>query len=202
MFTGIVEDVGTVASLEESNEGGRSMTVETGLDLGALEIGASIAVDGVCLTVTSLEEETFAVDLSPETLQRSTLSGRSVGEGVHLERPLRVGDRLGGHFVQGHVDGVARVSDRRRDGDGWRVTLEAPERLGRYLVEKGSVAIDGVSLTIADRSGASFAVAIIPHTAAETKFGDLSVGTEVNLEVDMLGKYVERLMQADDTDTG
>jgi len=202
MFTGLVEDVGTVESLRASEEGGRSMTVETELDLEDLEVGASIAVDGVCLTVTAVEEENFAVDLSPETLQRSTLSERSVGDGVHLERPLRVGDRLGGHFVQGHVDGVAVISERERDGDGWRVTLEVPGRLGRYLVKKGSVALDGVSFTVAEVSEAAVTVAIIPHTSEETTFGDMSVGTEVNLEVDMLGKHVERLMRADDTETG
>lgn len=201
MFTGIVEQLGTVAAVDREDTGGRTLEIRSAYEPESLEIGESIAVDGVCLTVSKLGAEEFEVDLSPETLQRSTLSEVSAGEHLHLERALRVGDRLGGHFVQGHVDGVGEVSSQRREGDGWRVVIDVPNGLDRYLVEKGSVAVDGVSLTVAERSGSSFAVAIVPHTDDVTKFGDISVGTAVNIEVDMLGKYVERLMQTDETDT-
>jgi len=201
MFTGIVEDTGTIAEWEEGPEEGGVMRVSTALEVATFEIGESIAVDGVCLTVTGFENGRFEVDLSPETLRCSTLSERSAGDEVHVERALRAGDRIGGHFVQGHVDGVGRIVDRSREGEGWRVVVEAPDRSARYLVEKGSVAVDGVSLTVAELAGSSFAVAIVPHTAEATKFGEYAEGSLVNIEVDMLGKYVERLMEAGNTDT-
>lgn len=197
MFTGIVRDVGRVVAREFDDTGGR-IVVETRLDLTDLEIGESVAVDGACLTVVDQPaEDRFAVDLSAETLDRTTLDALELGDGVHLERALRVGDRLGGHFVQGHVDGVGRVTSVRVEGDNRVVTIEAPEGIERWLVPKGSIAVDGVSLTINEVDGAEFGVTIVPHTVEETKIGDYGEGDRVNVEADLLGKYATGEVAAD-----
>ena len=193
MFTGIVTHLGKVSSARN-----RDGLLE--LDIAAPEVakdlhrGDSVAVDGVCLTAVETSRRRFRVQAMGETLARSTLGGLRKGSAVNLELPARLSDRLGGHLVQGHVDGTARVS-RIEDEDGARrIWLSAPEDVLRYLVHKGSIALDGVSLTVVEVGRTSFQVAIIPHTLGETKFGALEVGSKVNVEVDVLAKYVERLM--------
>jgi riboflavin synthase len=193
MFTGLVKDVGRIADAEDQTDGGRRLGIRTDLDTEDFEIGESVAVDGACLTVTELEGDVFSVDLSPETLEKTTLDECRVDDGVHLERALRVGDRLGGHFVQGHVDAVGSVTDRVDDGDAVVLRIEVPDGFERWLVDKGSITIDGVSLTVNAIDGREFEVALIPHTLEETKFDAYQPGDSVNLEGDMLGKYVERL---------
>jgi len=193
MFTGLITDVGQIAEVED-REGGRRLRVRTGLETEKFEIGESIAVDGACLTVTGVEDDVFSVELSPETLDRTTLGDRGVGDGLHLERALRVGDRLGGHFVQGHVEAVGTVCSREADGESVRLRIEVPEDFERWLIAKGAVAIDGVSLTVAAVDGGVFDVALIPHTLECTKLGSYRQGDGVNLEGDMLGKYVEQFV--------
>ena len=182
MFTGIVQERSRVASFD----GGR-LVVETGIEA---EVGDSVAVDGVCLTVTEARNGTLAFDVMVETLSRAKLFGAE----VNLEPALRAGDPLGGHYVQGHVDGVCRVRSVERDGAGLRVSIEAPSSLLRYVVEKGSVAVHGVALTVTEVDDEAFGVALIPYTLSETTFGTIAVGDELNLEVDVLAKYVERLI--------
>lgn len=195
MFTGIVEAMGKVASRK-----GLRLEVATPFpDLGA---GESIAVNGVCVTVTSVAGGAFFADLSPETVRRSNLGRLSAGDEVNLERPLRAGGRLGGHFVQGHVDGVGWISRLEENGDSVEMWIEAPAVLGRYLVEKGSVAVEGVSLTVAALDGPAFAVALIPFTLQATTLGKRTKGDGVNIEVDMLAKYVERLLGREGDDGG
>jgi riboflavin synthase len=194
VFTGLVEDVGVVARVEP-REGTRLLELRpSALPVGELAIGDSVAVDGVCLTVTGCGGGLFAVTAVDETLRRTTLGELAAGHPVHLERALRLGDRLGGHMMQGHVDGVATIADRRAAGDNLELTFRAPPPLMRYVVEKGSIAVDGVSLTVARADDISFAVALIPHTVAVTALGRKEVGGRVNLEVDMIAKYVERLL--------
>lgn len=195
MFTGLVSDIGTVAERANVDEGA-TFWLRCGYDVDSLELGESIAVDGACLTVAELDDEgRFAVEASPETLARTTLGDRRAGDAVHLERALAVGDRLGGHFVTGHVDGIGTLRDRRRDENAWLLDFEAPGEVARYLVEKGSIAIDGVSLTINEVEGARFGVAIIPHTAEQTNLADYRPGRRVNLEADLIGKYVDKLVE-------
>jgi riboflavin synthase len=194
VFTGLVEDVGSVARVEL---GAGTCLIEVrpaALPVDELAIGDSIAVDGVCLTVTARGGGVFAVTAVDETLRRTTLGDLAAGHPVHLERALRLGDRLGGHLVQGHVDGVGTIAGRRASGDNLEVTVGAPAPLLRYVVEKGSIAVDGVSLTVARADDNSFAVALIPHTVSVTALGQKEVGGRVNLEVDMIAKYVERLL--------
>lgn len=196
MFTGLVEDVGIVARVEP---GAGTCLIEvrpSALRVDELAIGDSVAIDGVCLTVTARGGGHLAVTAVEETLRRTTLGALAAGHAVHLERALRMGDRLGGHLVQGHVDGVATIADRRADGDNLELTFRAPPALLRYVVEKGSIAVDGVSLTVVRADDNSFAVALIPHTVAVTALGRKEVGGRVNLEVDMIAKYVERLLAA------
>ena len=193
MFTGIIKDLGRVVDVETDADGQR-LRIATDWETASFELGESIAVDGVCLTVTDVDEGGFGVDVSPETLERTNLEELEADDEVHLERALRVGDRLGGHFVQGHVDGVGTVRSRERDGDAWRIVIEAPDSVARWLVSKGSIAIDGVSLTVNEVDERRFGVAIIPHTADKTKLATYEPGDRVNLEADMLGKYVGRLM--------
>lgn len=193
MFTGIITDVGSVAAIEQ--RGDSRFTLETGLDLTDVAMGASIACNGVCLTVVEWAKGRFVVDVSGETLSKSTLGAWQVGTKVNLERSLKLGDELGGHLVYGHVDGVAEIVSVRPDGDSQRWTFEAPRELARFIAPKGSVALDGVSLTVNEVDGRRFGVNIIPHTRAVTSFGGLQTGQRVNLEVDMLARYVARLAE-------
>jgi riboflavin synthase len=188
MFTGLVQALGTVAAVD----GGR-LVVQARL-AGELREGDSVAVNGVCLTATEVEPERFAADVMQETLRRSSLGALEPGAQVNLELPLRASDRLGGHYVQGHVDATVTVREVADEGQGRRVTVEAPEELLHYVVEKGSIAIDGVSLTVAGLEDDAFEVSLIPETLERTTLGRVWPGDRVNLEVDVLAKYVERLV--------
>jgi riboflavin synthase len=195
MFTGIVEGTGTVAALAvAAGGGGARLEVEAPFLAGDLRPGESVAVNGCCLTVAEPTAGGFAADLVAETLRRTALGGLAAGDAVNLERPLALGGRLGGHLVQGHVDGVARVLDRQPVGDGEEVRVELPPDLERYVVEKGSIAVDGVSLTVAGVGPGWFAVALVPHTLEVTTLGRRRPGDPVQLEVDVVAKYVERLV--------
>ena len=194
MFTGLVADLGTVAALEATGDGVR-LLVSSPL-AGELSEGDSVAVNGVCLTATQVTDGHFTADVMHETLRRSSLAEVADGTQVNLELPLRAADRLGGHVVQGHVDGVGAIRDAVEDGFARVVTIGAPADLLRYAVEKGSIAVDGVSLTVASVTEDTFAVSLIPETLERTNLGAAAVGTPVNLEVDVLAKYVEKLMVA------
>ena len=185
MFTGLVREVGTVVSFEDGR-----LRVESSI---AAAIGDSVSIDGVCLTVVDGDRKTLAFDAVPETLSRTTLGGLQPGAAVNLEPALRAGEALGGHYVQGHVDGVGRIRSVEPEGDGLRVWVDAPPEILRYCVEKGSIAVNGVSVTVADLDGDGFAVALVPHTLAVTTLGAAAAGDEVNLESDVLAKYVEKL---------
>jgi riboflavin synthase len=195
MFTGIIEATGTVEALD-ARAGGARLAVTTELDVGALPLGASIAVDGVCLTVIERAAGRFAADLGPETLARTTLGALRQGARVHLERPLRLGDALGGHLVTGHVDGVGEVVGRRELGAALELDIAAPAEVAATLVPKGSVTVAGASLTINAVAGDRFSVTLIPHTLAVTTLGTLGVGASVNLEGDLIAKHVDRLVTA------
>jgi riboflavin synthase len=190
MFTGLVQDLGTVTAVDAGTDGVR-LTVGTELELRE---GDSIAVNGVCLTAAELANGGFRADVMHETLRRSSLARLAAGARVNLELPLRAADRLGGHFVQGHVDGLGTVRDVREDGFARVVTVEADPALLRYVVEKGSIAVDGVSLTVAGLGDDWFSVSLIPETLERTILGGAEPGQPVNLEVDVLAKYVERLV--------
>lgn len=192
MFTGIVEERGTVAALDE-RDGIVEIGVQASVVTEDLDIGGSMAVDGCCLTATRVADDAFAAQLTPETMQRTTFGDRRVGDVVNLERPLAAGARLGGHLVLGHVDATGQVV-AYQDG---RLTIDAPEELARYLVAKGSVTVAGVSLTIVDAAATGrFSIALIPHTAEVTSLGALGPGDRVNLETDVIAKHVERLLAA------
>jgi len=191
MFTGIVTAVGRIRAVKPA-AGGRRIAIDAGkLALGDVTVGDSIAVNGVCLTVVAKKAGGFESDVSPETLDCTT--GLEKGGRVNLEKALRLADRIGGHFVSGHVDGVGTVTRVRRVGANRVITVKAPARLARYIARKGSVTVNGVSLTVNDVKGAGFAVNLIPHTLAATNLGGLGVRGKVNLEVDMLARYIERL---------
>ena len=192
MFTGIIIDVGRVRAMEQ--RGDMRLEIETGFDTGDLEIGASIACCGPCLTVVDKGVGWFAVEASAETLARTTLGSWAEGTRVNLERALRLGDELGGHIVSGHVDGVARILDTRPEGDSVRFEFEAPDALKGLIAPKGSVALDGVSLTVNAVDGARFGVNIIGHTRDCTIFDEKGKGDQVNLEADMMARYVGRLL--------
>lgn len=196
MFTGIVEEQGTVAALTQGDSDGVRLTILGGPRMAVLAVGQSIAVNGVCLTVIQREATTFTTDLSPETLTRTTLGEMKPQERVNLELPLKVGDYLGGHFVTGHVDGVGRVVRCESAGDSLRMWIGFPPSLAMYIAPKGSIAIDGVSLTVVDVSQESFSVCLIPHTLAVTTLGSKKPGSLTNLEVDLLSRYLERLLGA------
>jgi len=185
MFTGLVREVGTVVSFEDGR-----LRVESSI---AAAIGDSVSIDGVCLSVVDGDRKTLAFDAVPETLSRTTLGGLQPGAAVNLEPALRAGEALGGHYVQGHVDGIGRIRSVEPEGDGLRVWVDAPPEILRYCVEKGSIAVNGVSVTVADLDGDGFAVALVPHTLAVTTLGAAAAGDEVNLESDVLAKYVEKL---------
>jgi riboflavin synthase len=195
MFTGIITDSGRLRAVTET-DGGRRFEIETVYDTAAIALGASIACSGACLTAVELGAGWFSADVSAETLGCTTLGEWQVGRQVNLERPLSVGAELGGHMVLGHVDGVAEVLARRPDGTSTRFSFAAPAPLARYIAPKGSVTLDGVSLTLNEVEGVSFGVNIIPHTLEVTGFGALEAGMRVNLEVDVLARYVARLHEA------
>lgn len=196
MFTGIIEEVGQIAAIEDTGEF-RTLRVKAGAILEGVTKGASIAVNGVCLTVRTFEGGSFTADLSRETLDRTSLDALRPGTTVNLERPMRADGRFGGHIVQGHVDGVGRISSFDRDGDNWNLQVEFPEKAARYIVEKGSIAIDGISLTVAALRPPVLGVAIIPHTFENTNLRHARAGDTVNLEFDVIAKYVERMLHRD-----
>ena len=192
MFTGLVQDLGRIVSADRNGEGAR-VTVETAL-AAELHEGDSVAVNGVCLTATEIGDKSFAADVMNETLSRTSLADVEAGVGVNLELPLRPSDRLGGHVVQGHVDGLATIAETRDDGFARRVRFETDPELLRYVVEKGSIALDGVSLTVIEIGDSWFTVSLIPESLERTNLGAAGPGTKVNVEVDVLAKYVERLI--------
>jgi len=191
MFTGIVEEIGRVASARPGN-----LVITASQVLQGMEIGGSIAVNGVCLTVTSVDSNSFSVDIMPETIRRTNLELLGAGGEVNLERPLTLEKQLGGHLVQGHIDDTARVTSVTWDGEAMLIRFEAPPELMRYVVKKGFIAVDGVSLTIVDYDASSFLVSIVEYTRKHTTLGSRRVGDLVNLEVDIVAKYLERLSQA------
>lgn len=198
MFTGIVTDIGQV--LDTRLEGDLRARIATGYDVAGIDIGASIACDGVCLTVVALgtsPQAWFEVQISAETVSKTNLAGWSPGTRVNLERALRVGDELGGHIVSGHVDGLAEVVTVRPEGGSVRVTFRAPKALARFVAPKGSVALNGTSLTVNEVEGCDFGVNFIPHTQAATTWGDVAVGDRVNIEIDTMARYVARLRDWD-----
>ena len=192
MFTGLVQELGTVEELERSDRGVR-ITVSASL-AGGLSQGDSVAVNGVCLTATAIRDQHFDAEVMHETLERSSLGGAGPGMRVNLELPVKAGAPLGGHIVQGHVDGVGKVVETTQDGFARRVRIEADPDLLRYVVPKGSITVDGVSLTVADVENRSFTVSLIPETLQRTNLGAAAEGTNVNLEVDIVAKYVEKLV--------
>ncbi|MBI5740932.1 MAG: riboflavin synthase [Nitrospirae bacterium] len=200
MFTGLVETIGTVAAVEKTANGIR-LSVMPLVEFD-LQIGDSVSVNGVCLTVTKLltHDSKLCFDVSPETLRSTNLGELKVRDRVNLERALRLSDRLGGHIVTGHVDGVGTVRNRRQAGEYTFYTIEAPAEVLRYIVKKGSVTIDGISLTVVELVGGTFSVAIIPHTLKATTIGDKGTGDRVNLEADIIGKYVEKFLSREDSD--
>ena len=193
MFTGLVEETGTVTRVAERPEG-RRLWIQAVAVLDDAEVGHSLAVNGCCLTVTELDPERFAVEAVPETLRRTTLGHLVPGDRVNLERSLRLDQRLGGHLVQGHVDGMGEVRSLLPEGEGRRLVLEIPAPLARFVAEKGSLAVDGVSLTVASASGTRCEIALIPHTLDATIAGSYTAGTRVNLEVDLVARYLARLL--------
>jgi len=195
MFTGIITDLGTVAKIDKGPI--TRFTIATQYDLGTVAIGASIAHNGVCLTVIDKDGGSYALDVSDETISKTTLGDWVEGQRINLERALKVGDELGGHIVSGHVDGVAVVEAIRQDGESIRYSFRVPAELAPFVAPKGSVGLDGVSLTVNEVEGSLFGVNIIPHTQAVTTFGAYRVGDRVNLEIDMLARYVSRLLQKD-----
>lgn len=198
MFSGIVEDVGTVRALEKKDKGVLLRIEVRRIDAGELVLGESVAVNGVCLTVVSVEDGSFSVDASHETLSRTNLSGLRAGSAVNLERSLRVGDRMGGHIVTGHVDGVGVIQSITQVGESRVFSFSIPASLAKYVVEKGSVAVDGVSLTVNSVEGTEFSVNIIPYTLRETTFSEFRRSREVNIECDIIGKYVEKMLSGAD----
>lgn len=197
MFTGIVEEMGVIKALEH-NPSETRLTILASTILHDLAVGASVSVDGVCLTVVARNDQELSVDVSPETLSVTTLGKLATGRPVNLERAMKINERIGGHLVAGHVDGVGSIRDRRQEGTAMVLTIEAPKEVLRYCVSKGSITVDGISLTINEVSERSLTVAIIPHTAKVTTLGLKHPGEPVNLESDLIGKYVERLLQARD----
>ena len=193
MFTGIVRELGTVVEVDEA-AGGRALVVRAPETAERTKLGDSVAIDGVCLTATHTDGGSIAFHAVPETIARSTLGELEVNESVNVEPALRAGEELGGHYVQGHVDAVGRIQSVEAEGEGLRVFVEAPDDVLRYCVAKGSITVDGVSLTVAELADDAFAVALVPHTLEGTTLSDLRPRQRVNLEADVLAKYVERLL--------
>ncbi|MFO7931060.1 MAG: riboflavin synthase [Thermodesulfobacteriota bacterium] len=198
MFTGIIESLGTITDIRPE-KAGRKITVSTGFDMSGTRTGDSISVDGACLTAVEISESGFSADVSPETLKKSTLCNARPGGRVNLERALRLSDRLDGHLVSGHIDGMAKILYRNDLGGTLAVGFEVPENLSRYMIPKGSVAVDGISLTINTCSARGFEIALIPHTAKITTIGLKNPGDWVNIETDMIGKYVEKFLKGEKT---
>jgi riboflavin synthase len=199
MFTGLIEDLGIVRDIHSGADQAR-LTVATGLPMKELTIGESIAVNGICLTVISFGDGLFTADISPETLRCTSLARLSRGARVNLERALRLSDRLGGHLVTGHVDGLARIVELRQEGNAWHFRFKVEHAVGSLLVSKGSVTIDGISLTVNEVSEDSFSLVVIPHTLTATTLQDRKVGDDVNVETDLIGKYVARFLQNGDVE--
>ncbi len=193
MFTGIITDMGEVRQVEQ--RGDMRARIGTAYDMGRVDMGASIACDGVCLTVVDKGADWFEVDISAETVSKTNLDGWAPGRRVNLERALKVGDELGGHIVSGHVDGLAEVVELHEEGDSTRVTLRAPAGLEKYIAPKGSVALNGTSLTVNEVKGREFGINFIPHTKEVTTWGEVKLGDRVNLEIDTLARYVARLQE-------
>ena len=200
MFTGIVETTGTIESIAPVGQAMRLSIRAPELSFDDVAAGDSIAVSGPCLTVTTFDSSSFAVDVSTETLARTTLGQRKVGDKVNLEKALRLSDRLGGHIVSGHVDGIGRVSERSPSGDYVKFGIAAPVELARYIAFKGSITVDGVSLTVNAVSDSEFELLIIPHTLEVTTLGSLAAGDDVNLEIDIVARYLERMLDVDAKD--
>lgn len=197
MFTGIIEAIGTLSRIETQGGDGR-FTIDTGkLSMAGVGLGDSIAVNGVCLTAIELGNHHFVADVSTETLSRTTLGEAKPGTHVNLELALLPTTRLGGHLVSGHVDGVGVIIEKQGDARSWRFTLDAPTAIAKYIAEKGSICINGISLTVNEVKGTRFGVNIVPHTLKETTLGETAVGDRVNLEVDLLARYLERLLMGD-----
>lgn len=194
MFTGIVTDLGTIVSLDQ--QGDLRARIQTGYDTAGIDMGASIASDGVCLTVVDLGPDWYDVQISAETVNMTNVGAWTVGKRVNLERALKVGDELGGHIVSGHVDGVAEVISIVDEGDSTRVQMRAPDDLARFIASKGSVALNGTSLTVNEVQGNIFGINFIPHTKEVTTWGNVALGDAVNLEIDTLARYVARLAEA------
>jgi len=193
MFTGLIQGTGTLFRTDRQGVDAR-MVIRASFALEGLALGESIAVDGACLTVASLQGNVFTADVSGETLTRTTLGRKAAGSRLNLERALRLGDRLGGHLVSGHIDGIGTLLDRVREGHSWRLFFQVAEELARYIVEKGSIAVNGISLTVNGCGVDRFDVNIVPHTARETNIEELQKGDSVNIETDIIGKYVERML--------
>ena len=197
MFTGIIEAIGTLSRIETQGGDGR-FTIDTGkLSMAGVGLGDSIAVNGVCLTAIELGDHHFVADVSTETLYRTTLGEAKPGTHVNLELALLPTTRLGGHLVSGHVDGMGVIVEKQGDARSWRFTLDAPSAIAKYIAEKGSICINGISLTVNEVKGTRFGVNIVPHTLKETTLGETAVGDRVNLEVDLLARYLERLLMGD-----
>jgi riboflavin synthase len=194
MFTGIITDIGIITALEQ--QGDLRARIQTGYDTAGIDMGASIASDGVCLTVIDLGPDWYDVQISAETVNMTNVGKWSIGKRVNLERALKGGDELGGHIVSGHVDGVAEVISMVDEGDSTRVQLRAPDDLARFIAPKGSVALNGTSLTVNEVDGNVFGINFIPHTKEMTTWGDVALGDPVNLEIDTLARYVARLAEA------
>jgi riboflavin synthase len=197
VFTGIIKAKGSIGAIEKRGRDARLRVTAPGLPWSDYAIGDSISVNGVCLTAVRLLDDGFETDVSVETLDVTTLKHLSVGDAVNLEPALRVGDALGGHLVSGHVDGIGRMVERADDARSIRMTFEVPGALARYIAKKGSICVDGVSLTINEVSGNTFGLNIIPHTAEVTTMGAYGAGTAVNIEVDLLARYIERMLGSD-----
>lgn len=193
MFTGLIETVGEIDQIGKKQDSFQ-IRITSALDLSDTDIGASIAVDGVCLTAVAVGKNTFTAEASPETLARTTLNERKRGDSVNLEQALQLSDRLGGHLVTGHIDGIGEITDITKASNAWIIGISIPPALARYLVKKGSVAVDGVSLTVNEIEGNTFTVSIIPHTAQNATIGNKRIGEKVNIETDLIGKYVERFL--------
>jgi riboflavin synthase len=193
MFTGIITDIGTVTRIEK--RGDTLFTIETSYPTATIDLGASIACSGCCLTVIAKDNNSFNVEVSAETLSKTTLGHWHEGTKINLERSLKMGDEMGGHIVSGHVDGLATITSTIQEGDSKRFTFDVPEAIAKFIAPKGSVALDGTSLTVNEVAGNTFGVNIIPHTQAVTTWGHARVGDQLNIEIDMLARYVARLAE-------